>query len=83
VANFGTVRFREAAGGRGTEVAVDLEYQPPAGALGSAIARVLGEEPQCQIEEDLRRLKQLMEAGEVATTVGQPAGAGQAAHTPG
>jgi uncharacterized membrane protein len=83
VANFGTVRFREASGGRGTEVAVDLEYQPPAGALGTALARLLGEEPQRQIEEDLRRLKQLMETGEVATTVGQPAGAGQAAHMAG
>jgi uncharacterized membrane protein len=77
VANFGTVRFREAPGGRGTEVAVDLEYQPPAGSLGTAIARLLGEEPQRQIEEDLRRLKQLLETGEIATTAGQPAGDGQ------
>jgi uncharacterized membrane protein len=77
VANFGTVRFREAAGGRGTEVAVDLEYQPPAGSIGTATARILGEEPQRQVEEDLRRFKQLAETGEIATTAGQPSGASQ------
>jgi uncharacterized membrane protein len=82
IANFGTVRFRESTGGGGTEVAVDLEYQPPAGSIGTAIARLLGDEPQHQIEEDLRRLKQLVETGEIDTTAGQPAGAGQVAQPP-
>jgi len=35
---------------------------------------LLGEEPQVQIEEDLRRFKQLMETGEIATTEGQSSG---------
>ena len=74
VANSGEVRFTQAPDGRGTEVHVALEYQPPAGALGVAVAKLLGEEPNGQVEDDLRRFKQLMEAGEVATVDGQPAG---------
>lgn len=74
VENAGTVRFREVPGGRGTEVHVSLRYNPPAGAIGAAFARLFGEAPEQQIEEDLRRLKQIMEAGEIATTEGQPAG---------
>jgi uncharacterized membrane protein len=74
VANAGSVRFRPAAGGRGTEVRVTLEYTPPAGKVGAAIARLLGEEPEIQVEDDLRRFKQLMESGEISTTDGQPSG---------
>jgi uncharacterized membrane protein len=73
VNNAGSVRFRPAPIG-GTEVKVELEYEPPAGKLGAVVARFLGEEPEVQIDDDLRRFKQLMEAGEVATTEGQPAG---------
>ena len=74
VENSGSVRFEEAPGGRGTLVRVELNYRPPAGLLGATIAKLLGEEPKLQVQEDLRRLKQLMEAGEVITTEGQPAG---------
>ena len=66
VPNAGSVNFREALGGRGTEIRVSLEYEPPAGKLGVAIAKVLGgEEPSIQVREDLRRYKALMEAGEL------------------
>lgn len=74
VANAGSVRFRAAPGGRGTEVRVTLEYTLPAGKLGAAVARLLGEAPEIQVDEDLRRFKQLMESGEPATTDGQPSG---------
>lgn len=74
VANAGMVRFRRAPAGRGTEVEVHMEYAPPAGVLGSKIAKLFGEEPERQMREDLRRFKQLMEAGEVATVTGQPIG---------
>jgi uncharacterized membrane protein len=74
VENAGSVLFRDAPGGRGTEVRVELQYNPPAGALGAVIASLWGAEPERLIHEDLRRLKQLMEAGEVPTTEGQPAG---------
>ncbi len=74
IANWGTVRFEEATGGRGTVVHVELEYQPPAGKLGAIVAKLFGEEPNQQISEDLRRFKRLMETGEIPTTEGQPRG---------
>ncbi|HZR24685.1 MAG TPA: SRPBCC family protein [Vicinamibacterales bacterium] len=74
VISAGSVRFVAARGGRGTEVRVRLQYEPPGGKVGSAIAWMFGEEPSQTIQEDLRRFKQLMEAGEVPTTEGQPRG---------
>ena len=65
VPNAGAVNFREAPGGRGTEVHVSLDYEPPFGKLGVAVAKLLGEEPSVQVREDLRRYKALMEAGEI------------------
>jgi uncharacterized membrane protein len=74
VANAGSVWFKDAPGGRGTEVRVELQYNPPAGALGAIIASLLGSEPGRQIQEDLHRLKALLETGEVITLEGQPSG---------
>ncbi len=74
VDNAGSVRFQEAPGGRGTEVRVSLEYDPPGGVIGAAIAKLFGEAPDQQIQEDLRRFKQVMEAGERPTTEGQTSG---------
>ena len=68
VRNAGSVHFRAAPGDRGTEVRVVLEYAPPAGKLGAAVAKLFGEEPDAQVREDLRRFKQLMEAGELAVS---------------
>ncbi len=75
IASAGTVRFEPTPGNRGTEVRVNLEYNPPAGAVGVAVARLLGEEPRVQIAEDLRRFKNLMETGEIPISEGQPVGA--------
>jgi uncharacterized membrane protein len=72
VDNSGLVRFKSTD--RGTEVKVVIEYSPPGGGLTAAIAKVFGEEPEQQIGDDLRRFKMLMEAGEIATTEGQPTG---------
>jgi uncharacterized membrane protein len=79
VPNAGSVRFREVPGGRGTEVRVLLEYEPPAGRVGVAVARLFGEEPGIQVREDLRRFKQLVETGElpVSEIPGQGAAARQ------
>jgi uncharacterized membrane protein len=74
VASAGSVHFEPAAGGRGTVVRVVLKYDPPAGKLGAFVARLFGENPEQQIDEDLRRFKQLIETGEVATNEGQPSG---------
>jgi uncharacterized membrane protein len=68
--NLGTVRFQAAPGARGTEVTLDIEYRAPAGALGRRIAWLFGKEPEQQMREDLRRFKQLMEAGEIAVSEG-------------
>jgi uncharacterized membrane protein len=78
VTNFGSVSFVDAPGGRGTIVKVHLEYVPPAGSIGTAVARMMGQSPQRMVEEALHRLKQLLEAGEISTTAGQPAGAHRA-----
>jgi uncharacterized membrane protein len=72
--NSGFVRFKKAPGDRGTEVKVVLEYNVPGGGLTAALAKLFGEEPEQQIGDDLRRFKMLMEAGEIATTEGQPTG---------
>jgi uncharacterized membrane protein len=65
VPNHGAVRFGVAPGGRGTEVRVVLTYEPPGGVLGATFAKLFGEEPGQQIGSDLRRLKQVLETGEV------------------
>jgi uncharacterized membrane protein len=70
IRNSGTVRFARAPGARGTEVHVQLMYAPPAGALGRAVAWMFGEEPDQQIKEDLRRVKQLLEVGEIPVSDG-------------
>lgn len=70
----GSVRFVELPHGRGTEVRVELKYDPPAGKVGTALARLVGMSPEAQIKADMRRFKQLMEAGEVPSTTGQPHG---------
>ncbi len=72
IENSGFVRFKSAPAGRGTEVKVVLEYNPPGGTFGAAIAKLFGEEPEQQIGDELRNLKMLMETGEIATTTGQP-----------
>ena len=74
VENSGFVRFKSMPYERGTEVKVVIEYSPPGGGLTAAIAKLFGEEPEQQIGDDLRRFKMLMEAGEIATTEGQPTG---------
>jgi uncharacterized membrane protein len=74
VENAGAVRFLPQPSGRGTVVSVKMQYKPPAGAIGATVAKLLGEEPDRQVQEDLRRFRQVMETGEIATTEGQPAG---------
>ena len=74
VPNSGSVRFQELPDNRGTQVRVILEYSPPVGRLGALVAKLFLQEPGIQIEEDLRKWKQLMEAGETATIEGQPRG---------
>jgi uncharacterized membrane protein len=66
VVSAGSVTFAPAREDRGTQLTVSLQYDPPAGWLGAGIAWLLGRAPAQTIREDLRRMKQLVEAGEVA-----------------
>ena len=74
VVSAGSVNFDAAPGGRGTRVTVNLQYSPPGGKVGAAVARLFGRDAETEIREDLRRFKQIVEAGEVPTTSGQPRG---------
>lgn len=67
VPNKGTVEFREAPGNRGTEVRVSIDYYPPGGGAGKAAARLAHGINAQQLEEDLKRLKQILEVGEETT----------------
>ena len=74
VVKAGSVRFEPGTKGHGTYVRVTVNYNPPAGKLGKTILQLLGSEPKQMIKEDLRRFKQLMETGEIATITGQSSG---------
>jgi uncharacterized membrane protein len=66
VDNSGRVDFRD-AGARGTVVTATIMYDPPGGVVGKLIAKMFQREPAIQARRDLRRFKQLMETGEIAT----------------
>jgi uncharacterized membrane protein len=77
VSNAGWVRFEEAPGDEGTEVIVALEYDPPGGRIGAAVAKLTRDAASSQVFDALHRFKALMEAGEIPTTEGQPVGGPQ------
>jgi uncharacterized membrane protein len=64
----GRVSFTDAPGERGTQVKLLVAYDPPAGELGRAVAKLFLREPAIQARHDLKRLKMLMETGEIATS---------------
>jgi uncharacterized membrane protein len=73
IPNTGKVEFKETKD-RGTEVKVTIKYEPPAGKIGELAAKILTEEPNTQVAEDLRRFKSLMESGEIVKVEGQTSG---------
>jgi uncharacterized membrane protein len=83
IENAGTVRFEPRPGGRGTIVRVELEYRPPGGIAGAAVASLFNQSPQQQLHDELRRLKQVLEIGEVVRSDGCPDGTGVIAQRPG
>ena len=80
VQSAGMVLFEDAPAGRGTVVRVSMELLAPGSGLGHAVGKLLAPITEQQVREDLRRFKQLMEAGEIPTTEGQPTGARSAIH---
>lgn len=65
VQHSGIVRFQPE--GEGTRLQIEMSYNPPAGALGQAVARLFGSDPQAEMDEDLARLKGYFEAGKAAS----------------
>ena len=64
----GWIEFKDNAFGRGAEVRVFISYDPPMGAVGKVVAKVMQREPRIQARRELRRFKQLMETGEISTS---------------
>ena len=65
VVHAGSVKFERGRNGSGTQLSVHLQYVPPAGQLGALVASAAGRAPARTIRQDLRRFKQLLEAGEI------------------
>jgi uncharacterized membrane protein len=61
IANAGAVRFTPSPDNTSTQVRVEMEYVPPAGAIGAALARLFGKAPELQIRAELQRLKEILE----------------------
>jgi uncharacterized membrane protein len=78
VGHAGSVHFTPAPGGRGTEVRVEMQYIPPGGVIGATAAKLFGEAPEQQVSADLRRLKQIMEVGEIVQSEATARGHGPA-----
>lgn len=70
--NRGSVSFGRSTRGDETVVTYEVEFDPPGGSIGAAIANVFHEVPEQMARADLRRFKALMETGEIPTTEGQP-----------
>jgi uncharacterized membrane protein len=67
--NAGIIRF--ASTGRGTRVDLRFCYHPPAGGAGQAVAELLGSDPRNKLNEDLGRMKALLEATHRSETHGE------------
>ncbi len=64
VANAGSVHFMPAQEGNATDVKVEFQYDPPGGVIGAMVARMVGNDPEKQLSQDLQRLKSMLETGE-------------------
>jgi uncharacterized membrane protein len=73
----GSIRFVPAPNGRGTFVRSVYRYRPPVGTVGNWIARLVGRDPESEMRESLRRLKQILETGDVITVENQSRGPGR------
>ena len=69
VPNEGVVHFESVAGGA-TRLDIQVRYTPPAGAIGHAVARMLGADPKRRMDEDLLRFKSLLEEGRASGRAG-------------
>jgi hypothetical protein len=70
----GTVYFEDAPGDRGTELRIEVDWNPPAGDLGAVVLKLTGNHLATQLSDDLRRFKQLVETGEIVRSDSTPDG---------
>jgi uncharacterized membrane protein len=70
VENSGRVYFRPDERG-GTLIEIRMSYNPPAGAVGHTVASLLGVDPESAMDEDMVRLKSLLEEGKTTTDRGK------------
>lgn len=66
VEHSGTVRFDPNPQG-GARISVRMSYNPPAGAVGHMVASLFGADPKRAMDEDLARLKTLLEVGKTSS----------------
>lgn len=64
--NHGAVLLRPAPRDLGTEVHLTIGFHPPGGAVAASFLRLFDALPEQQLKSDLRRLKQILETGDVA-----------------
>jgi uncharacterized membrane protein len=78
IPNSGSIQFERHRGG--TLVTVRMSYTPPAGALGHAFALLLGSDPKSKMDEDLARMKHLIERGTMPREAAQSSWASRLLH---
>jgi uncharacterized membrane protein len=71
IANAGIIRF-DPNNGASTRVTVRMSYNPPAGAIGHAFAKVFGANPKREMDQDLLRMKTMIETGRPPHDAAQP-----------
>lgn len=72
------VQLRDATAGRGTEVEAHVAWRPAAGIVGQWAATLRGADPGMRGKQELKRLKMLLETGEIATSDNRPKDSGKA-----
>jgi uncharacterized membrane protein len=67
IVSAGSVQFKEAPAGQGTEVLVHMQYSPPFGRVGAEVARVFGRGADSVVTQCLRDIKRYLELGRQVT----------------
>ena len=67
------LQLRDAPAGRGTEVEAHVAWRPQGGIVGHWAATLRGTDPMIRGKQDLKRLKMLLETGEIATSANRKA----------
>lgn len=73
VANAGTLTFRPAPGERGTELHLNVRFDPPGGVVGEAVSKLFHIVPREIVLKALYQFRALAVTGDIPTTDPQPA----------